>query len=265
MKIIYYLIKIPLLNFFLPSLIRRFFILIKKEKFLIKFKNLILENNIKDPQDRDIFFYQEYDDKQFDHLFLLIKEYGLEIFLDIGANSGIYSLILSKKHENLNIHAFEPIKSNYEKFLKNVKHNKLEKNINIHNLGLSDQNKTLKMLTNSKFGYRQSAGYSVTKYEESKSKNENQSKTDYVEARFVKGDEFFDYKKKKLLIKIDTEGHEPFVLKGMSNLFKYNIIFLQIEIWKQNNNSINKILKSYNFTFIKKIKDDYFFIKENYN
>lgn len=262
MKILHFLVKLPILKKLLPSLLRRLLIILKKDNFKITFKKLILENNIKDPHDREIFFYQKYDEEQFDELFFILKNNDINIFIDIGANSGIYSLIISKNFKSLNIHAFEPIKSNFEKFLKNIKNNKLEKNITAYNFGLSDKNSTLKMLTNSKFGYKQSAGYSVTKYEESKSKEEEQSKTDYIEAKFLKGDDFFTYKEKKILIKIDAEGHEPHVLKGMCDLLKYNIVFLQIEIWEQNYNSISKILKNLNFNFIKKINNDYFFVKK---
>lgn len=249
MKIISFLIKLPVLKRLLPSLLRKFFILFGLEEFKIKFKKLILEINIRDPFDREIYFTQKYEEDQFSELINLIKKNQIEIFLDIGANSGIYSLILSNKFHNLNIEAFEPIKITYEKFIRNIKNNKLTERINVHNLGLSNKNSSLTMQTNVKFGYKQSAGYFV-------SKNGDQI------AEFKLADEILNYQNKKILIKIDTEGHEKFVLQGMKELIKNNNVFLQIEIWNKNFKSVQEILNSFNFIFSKKIENDYYFFNK---
>lgn len=241
------LIKIPIFKRVLPSLLRNFFILIKKEKFKIVYKNLILETNIRDPHDREIYFTNQYEEKQFQEVFHIIKKNKVEIFLDVGANVGIYSLLLAKNFR-LNIVAFEPVRSNYNKFLRNIENNKLNKNIETHNLGLSNKSAILRMKTNTKFGYMQSAGYHVS--------DEGQEM-----AEFVKADELLNYKNKTIYIKIDTEGHEQFVLEGAIELIKNNNIFLQIEIWDNNFNAVKVKLKSMSFDFIKKIKDDYFFKK----
>ena len=100
MKLISFLIKFPLLKRFLPSLLRNLFIFFGKEEFKIKFNKLILETNIRDPHDREIYFTQKYEEKQFNQLINIIKENNIEIFIDVGANSGIYSLILSKKNDS---------------------------------------------------------------------------------------------------------------------------------------------------------------------
>ena len=169
--------------------------------------------------------------------------------MDVGANSGIYSLLLSNKFDDLIIEAFEPIKSTYQKFLRNIENNKLTERINVHNLGLSNKNKSLKMQTNIKFGYKQSAGYCV-------------SETGDEKAEFKLADELLNYKNKNILIKIDTEGHEKFVLEGMRELVKNNVIFLQLEIWSKNFRTVQETLDNLDFIFLKKIENDYFFFKK---
>lgn len=249
MKIISFLIKLPFLKRLLPSLLRKFFILFGIEEFKIKFKKLILEINIRDPFDREIYFTQRYEEDQLTELINLIKKKQIEIFLDIGANSGIYSLLLSNKFQNLSIEAFEPIKTTYEKLIRNIENNKLAERINVHNLGLSNKNSSLRMQTNVKFGYKQSAGYFVSKM------------GDQI-AKFKLADEILNYKNKNILIKIDTEGHEKFVLQGMKELIKNNNIFLQLEIWDKNFKSVQEILKNLNFIFSKKIENDYYFFNK---
>ena len=249
MKLISFLIKFPILKRLLPSLLRKLFIFIGKEQFKINFKKLILEINIRDPYDRKIYFTQKYEENQFNELIYIIEKNHIEIFLDVGANSGIYSLLLSNKFDNLIIEAFEPIKSTYQKFLRNIENNKLIGRIIVHNLGLSNKNKSLKMQTNIKFGYKQSAGYSV-------------SETGDEESEFKLADALLNYKNKNILIKIDTEGHEKFVLEGMQELVKNNDIFLQLEIWNKNFNMVQETLNNLDFVFLKKIENDYFFFKK---
>lgn len=250
MKLISFLIKLPILKRLLPSLLRNFFILIGKEQFKIIFKQLVLETNIRDPHDREIYFTNQYEEKQFNEVINSIKKNHIEIFLDVGANSGIYSLILSKNFNNLTIDAFEPIKSTYNKLLKNIENNKFRNRINTYNLGLSNKRATLKMKTNIKFGYKQSAGYFV-------------SEKGDTTANFEIGDDLLNYKKKNIFIKIDTEGHEIFVLEGVVELIKNNNIFLQIEIWSKNFIKVEKKLKSMGFIFIKKINNDHYYKKTN--
>ena len=248
MRLFSLLIKIPIFKRILPSFLRSFLILIRKEKFNIFFKNLLLEINIRDPLDREIFFTDSYEEKQFQEVFYIIKNYNVEIFLDIGANSGIYSLILAKNFQNMAIIAFEPIKSTLEKFIRNIKMNKLNKKIKKYNLGLSNKSGSLKMKTNYKFGYKQSAGYHVS--------NDGQEKAD-----FVKADEILSYRDKFIFMKIDTEGHELHVLEGATEIIKNNNIFMQIEIWDKNLKDVEKSLNNMNLVFMKKIRNDYFFKK----
>ena len=162
MKLFSFLITLPILKRLLPSLLRTIIIFIGKDQFQIKFKNLVLETNIRDPHDREIFFTQKYEELQFIEIFDCIKNNSVDVFMDVGANSGIYSLRLSNKFKDLIIFAFEPVNDTFQKFLKNIENNNLGKNINAHNFGLSNKESKLNMKTNIKYGYKQSAGYHVS-------------------------------------------------------------------------------------------------------
>ncbi|GAB7140615.1 hypothetical protein RsTz2092_05650 [Deferribacterales bacterium RsTz2092] len=48
-----------------------------------------------------------------------------DCIIDIGGNVGIVSIYLAKKHPNIKIYAYEPVKRNYENFLKNIKVNNI--------------------------------------------------------------------------------------------------------------------------------------------
>ena len=72
--------------------------------------------NILDPIDKEIFFKNTYEKKQIKILVDNIKCYENAIFVDIGANKGIYSLTLAKKFKNLKIYAYEPVLTTFKSF-----------------------------------------------------------------------------------------------------------------------------------------------------
>ena len=49
--------------------------------------------------------------------------------IDIGGNIGMISIFLAKKYPFLKIYAFEPVKQNYDNFLKNIKLNNIPNGI----------------------------------------------------------------------------------------------------------------------------------------
>ncbi|MDF2077149.1 FkbM family methyltransferase [Pseudomonas mendocina] len=68
-----------------------------------------------------------------------------EVFLDIGANLGWYSLVLGRRCPNSRIYAFEPIPSTVEVFERNIRLNRLE-NIEVLRMGLFNQEDELDFL-----------------------------------------------------------------------------------------------------------------------
>ena len=115
------------------------------------------------------------------------------------------------------------------------------------------------MRTLIKKGFIQSGGFTVNDKNRELKTNETLLKAD-----LKIGDEVIKYINKKLLIKIDVEGHEINVLKGLSRLINNNKIYMQIEIFHENKENIFNFLKKNDFKFIKNIngnrKNDYFFV-----
>jgi hypothetical protein len=107
--------------------------------------------------------------------------------------------------------------------------------------------------------YIQSGGYS---FQINKKKIFKDNVTEYYKTKI--GDEIIKFKGKNLFIKIDVEGYEEKVLKGLKKLLKNNRIFIQIEIFNKNFNFMDTFLKKNNFYLIHKIEhkhsgSDYFY------
>lgn len=110
-----------------------------------------------------IFFHGNYEDEQISFLTKKIQQLNPHMFVDIGANSGTYSLLIGKKFPKLKVIAFEPVKETFLKFQKNIFLNKKIKNITAHNYGLSNKEQNLKMKAKLRNGYIQQGGLVLLK------------------------------------------------------------------------------------------------------
>ena len=245
--------SIPFVKRIYPSLFLKFSYLLNKNIFLSKFKNVYLNLDIRDPIDRSVLLFNFYEEEQIKYLIGLFKKNKINYFFDVGANCGIYSLVISKLFPKTSTLSFEPVKSTFKKLEKNFSLNPKLKNMKKYNYGLSNKNSKLKMKALFKKNFIQSGGYGVVN-------NKDNLKNLHTEfALFKKGDDKFRYKNKTICLKIDVEGHEIFVLNGLKKIFKNNKIFLQIEIFPNNLTKINRWLKNFNFIKINKINSDYYF------
>ncbi len=236
------------------SFLRRFLFLINKEKFLFKLNDIKLNLDIRDSIDREIYFTNRYEEEQIKILIDSIKKYEITHFLDVGANIGIYALIIAKNFPNIKIDAFEPHKGAFERMEANIHQNGFSQIIQSHNLALSSENKNGYLQASKRFGTYQSGGASISPEGEMKISQ-------------VRGDDLIKDVDSIIAIKIDVEGFELSVLQGIENLIKNNKIFLQIEIFDEKLSETSKFLEDFNFKLIEKgtfthqdTVKDYFYI-----
>jgi FkbM family methyltransferase len=171
-----------------------------------------------------------------DSMFLIHNLKSKDLFIDVGANVGHYSLLAAGicKAE---VVAFEPIPATFIKLQKNLKLNNLSQKIKIFNIGIGEENATLN------FTKTKNVMNSVAlEYEK-----------DVVSVKVKKLDDIL-VEKIPSFLKIDVEGYEYFVLKGASNILKskelkYIIIELNFSTLKfgHTNEEIFDFLLSHEF------------------
>jgi len=132
--------------------------------------------------------------------------------IDIGANIGYYTLLFSKLvGEGGKVYAFEPASIPYSILLKNIEINNL-KNIVVEKMAVSDKKGTATLYLADNLGHSKIG-----------KPDYNQKVKNNVEVNSISLDEYFyTYKGKIDFIKIDVEGAEYLVWKGMVNLIQQN-------------------------------------------
>ena len=202
--------------------------------------------------------------------------------IDVGAHKGETIKYFAKFLNIGNVYAFEPNKIIYQKLLNNI--SKLEKDVKCFNIALGDKDeiKALNILNESSSSTINNLNKS-SKYYKRKNKiinlfstNQEISKKN-VEIKTLSS--FMDnfILKNQVILKIDTEGYEYKILKGLSKKHLERIDFIYIEhhydqmIMKDYKfSNINDFLKNNNFNLSFKIRMnfrktfEYIYKKEKY-
>ncbi len=138
-----------------------------------------------------------------------------DVFLDVGANIGTYSIISA--NNGLRAIAFEPVKSNYEAFITNLGLNNLQDTVVTYPLALGKTktraNFTLDMVN--------TGASHLTEYSDITEEIEN---PEFEDINIVTFDEIFEElnigRDEKVFMKVDVEGMEPDVLIGAADFIK---------------------------------------------
>lgn len=157
-----------------------------------------------------------------------------EIFLDVGANIGFYSIAIAQKIKDSDgkgrVIAFEPHPRNFERLKQNIQLNSLSDYIDIHMLALSDSEEILNLVLREDFiagSETGNASIAINKlYDEG---------FDTVEVKTQILDKFIDFNESELnigYIKLDIEGHEVNFLRGAQRVIQNQAPQILIEVNK---------------------------------
>jgi len=177
--------------------------------------------------------FMEYEDM----LFLLHALQPTEIFIDIGANIGVYTILASKVVNAKSI-AFEPIPQTFEKLKDQIQINQINHLVTLVNKGVGEKNQTL-FFTNNKNTMNKVSVIGETK------------NTSQVEVITLDGQLDRD---KNYLFKIDVEGFESNVIEGAHQILSSpNVVAIILELngsgnqFGHSDESLHDRIINYNF------------------
>ncbi len=149
--------------------------------------------------------------------FSIVKLSDCKVVFDVGGNFGFMALQYAHKYQNAMVYSFEPTHYAISKFKKNLELNpELEKRIRLTNTYVSDKTSESSDIK----------AFSSWKVDEINNKNKERHAIHLGISKSSDGvgtttlDHFYDSQNIDNVdfIKIDTDGHEPFILKGAKNL-----------------------------------------------
>jgi FkbM family methyltransferase len=226
------------------------------EKIVVKeYRNLLLLLRATNHLDRLFLSNMPFEAEQIEYLIEKIKEHNADIFVDVGANMGLYSLTLAKADTNLKrIIAIEAQKENYNHLCGNIFLNGVDDCIEARCIGASSTPGNVRFLKN----------------------KGNSTGTSRIQATAPASTKFHNFEEhtievetldnllgsmtgKTLFFKIDVEGHEYDVLRGMPQLMKNNRCFFQIEILDNTEKALSAILADFGLQKVHSIGRDVYF------
>lgn len=185
-----------------------------------------------------------------------IRKHAIDLFLDVGANIGLYTVLLGQLPEIEQVIAFEPVRRNYNQLLGNVFANKLDAKVEAHRMALSDRKGDAVIHIDPK-----STGVSRLDLEGSGRNLAVFTQREKIEvARF---DDVCSIENRRIYMKIDVEGHTREVLSGMEGLFERNTVHAQIEITDADPTDLHAMLGRFGLRQTRKIQGDQFFEPHN--
>jgi len=195
-----------------------------------------------------------YEKAQLAFLLKRFEDQPFDAFIDIGANFGLYSCVAGCSKKIPVVHSFECDPRNILHFKGHIRMNELSEIVNLHPFAVGDCNTeiTFNMTADGATGHSH-VDENIEGYEKIHSEQHTT-----IQVRQKPIDDVLLLENKKLAIKIDVEGYEQIVLKGMGKLLDNNKCLIQIEAF-DTDKGIESYLGPLGYKYIHRIDDDWYF------
>ncbi|WP_280940487.1 FkbM family methyltransferase [Aurantimonas sp. 22II-16-19i] len=160
--------------------------------------------------------------------------------LDIGAYTGLMSIIAAMVNPDCEIHAMEPIPQTAERARINLRANQVERQVTIHNRAAANESGP-EMINLYRGGDVLGAGNSI--HDKGGKKIFNRQMIQTVNVDQYLGHKRFD------LIKVDVEGFETHTLMGLRRIMKRDRPKLVLELWKENEADVFRLLDTLEYRY----------------
>lgn len=236
----------------------------KKVFFLILYKFNKLLNSSYSRSFYNPIFKSNYGDQTFKYYIIgtygsyfsriLRKNTEIDVFIDIGANQGLYSILAAKNKNIEKVYSFEPNKFIFDLLQRNCELNKIKSKIECFNIGVSNYNGYV----NLKIPKSHSGAAEIIV----NSSNNNLQSNFIIEKIKVVDHEWLNNKiheRTNVGIKIDVEGHESTVIETLSktNIWNYvTWIYFEVNPTKYEMNSTFELLNKNGFQEENRVNKD---------
>lgn len=202
--------------------------------------------------DQQLLIRRPYEVQQIARCRQLVAEHRLEAFFDIGANFGLYSVLLSGEEGLAQIHAFEPLPRNGHQLSANLYLNGLDNRVQFHGFALGDQESQIDLFVDP-----HSTGVSTLLPPEARVRQDAYDSRVPVQVRAFDG--VFAFQGLRALVKMDVEGAEFMALCGMQRFLAENHVALQVETTPQTTAQVDAFMAGAGYRSLGRLGPDAYF------
>lgn len=203
--------------------------------------------------DRELAINAIWEAPQLEDFAALCVSRRIDYFLDIGANAGVYSILLARKNLGGEIIAFEPDPGNRARLLANIAANGLQDKIRVIADAVGDRDGEVTLME----AGSHNRGESWIAHPDKPPEEAPGVATHAV--RQIRFDDAFSISGKTVLIKMDVEGSEFHALSGMERTLRDNLCYLQVELYSDRFEELKAMFAGLGYRYLKTEYIDHYF------
>ena len=197
---------------------------------------------------------QPFEDAQRERFARLLSERRPETLYDIGANIGLYAILMALRFADLKVEAFEPVGTTRARLALHVALNALEGRVRVHPHALSDREGEAEIAIDPN-----SSGLSTLSAAAPEARRRAFRAMERVPVARL--DDLVRAPGRVLAFKIDVEGHEVETLAGMSRLLGECDGVMMVEMRARNAHAVRAALGAAGWRQIDQIDEEAYFAK----
>jgi FkbM family methyltransferase len=194
-----------------------------------------------------------WDAEQLEDFAAFCRRRPVDYFLDIGANTGVYSILLTRKGLGGEMIAFEPDPGNYARLLGNLSINRLIGKVRTFTCALGAEPAEMSLME----AGAANRGESWIVHPDKPPEEAPGVATHRVKQ--IRFDDEFSIAGKTVLIKMDVEGSEFHALAGMQRTLRENQCYLQVELYSDRFEELKTLFSGWGYRYLRTNYIDHYF------
>ena len=203
--------------------------------------------------DREIAINGIWEAEQLEDFAALCRSRKVDYFLDIGANAGIYSVMLAAKNLGGDIVAFEPDPGNLARLRANLSANGFGERVRVCPVAVGDKAGEVTLME----AGSHNRGESWIAHPDKPPEEAPGVATHVVKQ--IRFDDEFQISGKTILVKMDVEGSEFHALAGMERTLRDNRCYLQVELYSDRFEDLKALFARLGYRYLKTSYIDHYF------
>ena len=203
--------------------------------------------------DRSLAYFGHWEGDQVEDMAQICHRCDADYFFDIGANSGVYSILLALAGAARHFVAFEPDPGNRARLTANLAANRLDGRVRVVPCAVGSQPGEVELME----AGRHNRGESWIVHPDKPPEEAQGVATHRV--RQIRFDDEFAIAGRTLVVKMDVEGSEFHALAGMRRTLTENACYLQVELYSERFDDLKALFAGLGYRYLKTVHIDHYF------